>query len=208
MENRPKTVVFDLGRVLVQWDPEGFYDRAIGVERRKALFQAVDLFGYNLRIDLGETPSAVMSEAAQAHPDFAADIMLWADRWIEMLPGDIPHSVRLLTALRAKGIRVVALTNFGRETLAMAEVRYPFLTQFDQRYVSAELGLVKPDPAIYQAVEAGTRCLPSDLIFADDTLENVTAAQKRGWHAHHFTDPAGWAAYLVDHGMLSPDEAA
>lgn len=203
-----KTVVFDLGRVLVQWDPEGFYDRAIGIERRKALFQSVDLIGHNLRIDLGTPKDQVMRSLADQHPDFADEIMLWSDRWIDMLPGDIPHSVRLLKALKTKGTPVVALTNFGSDTLAIADQHFPFLTLFDHRYVSGDLKIVKPDPAIYELVEQGTGCAGSQLLFADDTLANVEAARARGWLAHHFTEPQGWADQLVAHGLLTKEEAA
>ena len=208
MTHIPKTVVFDLGRVLVQWEPEAFYDAEIGPERRKALFAAVDLYGYNLRIDLGEAPEPVMREAAAAHPDHADEIMMWAERWIELLPGAIDHSVRLLKALKAKGHHVVALTNFGRETLDIAGEHHPFLTLFDQRFVSAELGLAKPDPAIYQVVEEATGRAPKDLLFTDDTAANIDAAAARGWHTHLFTTPQGWADCLVAHGVLTAQEAS
>jgi len=202
-----KTVVFDLGQVLVRWDPEGFYDRQIGEARRKALFQAVDMHGHNLRIDLGETKEEVMQDVARQHPEFAEDIMLWSSHWLEMLYDDIPHSVRLLKALKAKGHPVVALTNFGWDTLAIAEQRYPFLTLFDRRFVSGELRTVKPRPDIYEAVEDGLGVAPEQLVFADDSPANVEAAQARGWHAHLFTEPQGWADFLVAHGILTREEA-
>lgn len=203
----PTTVVFDIGRVLIQWDPEGFYDRQIGPERRRALFAAVDLHRHNLRIDLGEPKERVMQEVATAHPDFAKEILLWSSHWSEMVPGDIPHSVRLLQALKRRRVPVVALTNFGCDTLAIAEQRFPFLTLFDQRFVSGALKTIKPDPEIYAAVEEGTGCCGGALLFADDSPPNVAAAQARGWHSHLFTDPRGWADCLVQHGFLTPEEA-
>ncbi|MYM55606.1 HAD family hydrolase [Thalassovita mangrovi] len=204
----PKAVVFDIGRVLIEYDPERFYDAAIGPERRKALFDAVDLHGFNLRVDRGEPLHDTIGEAARAHPEFGEEIGLWASRWIEMASPEIPHSVRVLRALKAKGIPVLALSNFGTETFEIARAHYPFLDLFDQRYVSAHLKEIKPDPGIYHALEQGSGFAPGDLLFTDDRPENIDAAKRRGWRVHLFEHPQGWADCLVDHGLLSKEEAA
>lgn len=202
---KPAVMVFDIGRVLIGWDPEGFYDRAIGPDRRAALFKAVDLHGMNLRIDLGHGFRPVVAECAAQHPDWAAEIMLWHDRWSDMVPGPIAGSVALLHRLKAAGVPVLALTNFGRETLAIAQARFDFLNAFDRMFVSAELGLIKHDPAIYAAVESAGYA-PETLFFADDMPANVAAAAARGWHTHRFETPEGLANALAAHGLL--DKAA
>ena len=201
---RPAVMVFDIGRVLIGWDPEGFYDRAIGPARRQALFKAVDLHRMNLNIDLGIGFRDVVADCAARHPDWAAEIMLWHDRWSDMVPGPIAGSVALLHRLRASGVPVLALTNFGRETLEIAKARFDFLNAFDRMFVSAELGLIKPDPAIYAAVESAGYA-PEALFFADDMPANVAAAAARGWHTHRFETPEGLAAALAAHGLLDKD---
>ena len=91
--------------------------------------------------------------------------------------------------------------------MAWADRVYPFLTAFDQRFVSGALRMMKPDPAIYAAVEEGTGLSGAALLFADDRAENVAAAAARGWRAHLFDGPHGWIERLVAEGMLNREEA-
>ena len=203
-----KTVVYDIGRVLADWRPEEVYDARIGPERRKRLFAACDLHGMNVEIDLGGHSRDVAYAHAEAHPEWAEDIRAWHDNWIEMFSPDIPGSAALLRALRAKGMPVVALTNFGWNTLDLAKTRYPILNEFDDEFVSGRLGVMKPDPAIYEHVEAGTGLSGGELIFTDDSPANIAAARARGWIAHLFEGPEGWAEVLVREGLLTTEEAA
>jgi 2-haloacid dehalogenase len=200
-------VVFDIGRVLIEWEPERFFDRLIGEPRRHALFQEVDLHGANLDVDRGHPFRETIYGLADKHPDWAAEIRHWHDSWIEMASPEIPHSVRLLRALKAKGVPVYALTNFGAETFVIAQTHYPFLREFDQAFVSAHLRCIKPDAEIYAHLEAGTGRRPDELLFTDDRPENVTAAAVRGWHTHLFDRPETWAARLVEEGLLTQEEA-
>jgi len=200
-------VVFDLGRVLLHWEPDAFYDRTIGPARRKALYDAVDLEAMNLRGDLGEDLADLVEEYAAKHPDFSDDIRMWHRNWADMAAPAIPETAVLLRALKAKGMPVYALTNFGVETLAVAERMYPVLTEFDQRFVSGDLKLVKPDPAIYAVVETETGIAPDRLLFTDDKPENIAAAEARGWHGHLFEGPQGFADRLVAMDLLSAEEA-
>ncbi|PWJ17447.1 HAD family hydrolase [Jannaschia seohaensis] len=203
-----QAVVFDIGNVLIEWQPENFFDREVGEERRREMFAAIDLHAMNDRIDSGENFSKVVRETEAAHPDFAHEIAMWHDRWLELAAPVIPHSVRLMRALRSKGIPVHALTNFGVETFALAQTEYDFLTEFDMAFVSGHLQVIKPAPAIYAAVEAGTGLTGEALLFADDRPDNVAAAEARGWRAHLFDGPEGWAARLVAEGLLTEEDAA
>jgi len=119
----------------------------------------------------------------------------------------IDHSVRLLRALRAKGVPVFALSNFGDQTFDMAQERYPFLTEFDRAYVSGRLKMIKPYPDIYAHVEQDCGIAPADLLFTDDLPANIETAQSRGWQTHLFQGPQGWAECLVRHGILSQEDA-
>ena len=203
-----EAVIFDIGNVLFRWDPEGFYDREIGAERRARLFAEVDLHGMNARVDLGEGLSDLVEATAAAHPGWAPEVRMWRDRWSEMAQPAIPGSVALLRALKARGVPVFALTNFGVETFEVAIRVYPWIETFDRRYVSGLLGVMKPDPEIYRIVEEDCGIAPGALLFADDRPENVAAAAARGWRTHLFEGPEGWAARLVAEGLLTEAEAA
>ncbi len=202
-----QAVVLDIGNVLIGWQPEPFYDRAIGQERRRAMFDAVDLHKMNDRIDRGATWKEEVEGAALSYPDWSDEIRMWHDRWLEMASPAIDHSVRLLRALRRADIPVFALSNFGIQTFELAEREYPFLAEFDRRYISGYLGEVKPEPAIYAALEADIDFAPSGLLFTDDRQDNIDAAAARGWQTHLFTTPDAWAARLVQEDLLTADQA-
>lgn len=203
-----EAVVFDIGNVLIEWNPERFYDAEVGEERRRAMFAAVDLHGMNDRVDRGAFWAEEVAALARAHPDWSTEIAHWHDRWIEMASPEIPHSVRLLRALRSRGVPVFALTNFGRETFAHAIPHYPFLAEFDRAFVSGHLRLAKPDPGIYEAVEREGGVAPEALLFTDDRAENIGVARARGWATHLFEGPEGLADRLMAEGLLTREEAA
>ena len=200
-------VVFDIGRVLIEWDPHRFYDGAIGRLARERLFAEVDLDGMNHAVDMGAEFRDTVYALAARHPDWECEIRLWHDRWIEMASPEIPRSVRLLRALRARGVPVFALTNFGVGSFEVARGHYPFFDEFDRAFVSGRLRVMKPDAEIYRILEDETGIAPGRLLFADDRAENVAAAEARGWQGHVFDGPEGWAARLVDEGLLAREEA-
>jgi 2-haloacid dehalogenase len=204
----PQAVVFDIGNVLIEWQPERFYDSVIGPDRRRAMFDAVDLHGMNDRVDSGENFRDTIYATAEEYADWRDEIRLWHDRWIEMAAPVIDHSLRLMKALQARGVPVFSLTNFGIQSYDHAATHYPFLREFDRDFISGHLGMIKPGPAIYEAVEQGSGLPPEALIFTDDRADNIAAAAARGWQTHHFTGPQGWADRLVAVGLLSREEAA
>lgn len=204
---RPQAVIFDIGNVLIEWQPERFYDRTIGEARRRALFETVDLHGMNDIVDKGGHFTETIYATAEANPGWRSEIRMWHDNWIELATPEIPHSVRLLRALRTKDIPVFALTNFGIQSFDYAATQYPFLREFDRHYISGHLRVIKPDPRIYAMVEADCGLPPEALLFTDDRPDNVGAAGRRGWQTHLFETPRGWADRLVGAGLLSEAEA-
>jgi 2-haloacid dehalogenase len=204
---QPLAVIFDIGNVLTRWQPEAFYDRVIGEARRRALFDAVDLHGMNDRVDEGALFRETIYDWAAQHPEWGAEIRLWYDRWIELASPRIEGSIALQRALRAKGVPVFALTNFGRNSFEEALPKLDFLADFDRRYVSGVMGVIKPDPLIYQMVENDCGIAPDRLLFTDDKAENITAAARRGWRTHQFESWQGWAQRLVAEGLLNKQEA-
>jgi 2-haloacid dehalogenase len=204
----PQAVIFDIGNVLIEWQPERWYDARIGADRRREMFAAVDLHAMNDRVDRGEDFRAVIYAAAEANPAFGPEIRMWHDHWIELAAPLIPQSLRIMEALRARGIPVFALSNFGIGTFEIAVQHYPFLTRFDRAFISGHLGVIKPNPEIYRIVEADGGVPPEGLLFTDDRAENIAVAAARGWQTHLFYGPASWAARLVAEGLLTESEAA
>ncbi|MFA8441006.1 HAD family hydrolase [Yoonia sp.] len=202
-----EAVVFDIGNVLIEWQPERFFDKEIGADRRRAMFAAIDLHGINDEVDRGGNFHDTIQAAAKAHPEWHDEVLMWHDRWIEMAAPAIDHSVRLLRALRKTSVPVFALTNFGIQTFEIAEPVYPFLGEFDRRYISGHMGVIKPDADIYRQVEQDCGVPPGGLLFTDDRIDNINAAAARGWQTHLFEDPQGWADCLVAHGLLSKENA-
>ena len=201
-------VIFDIGNVLIEWNPERYYDSAIGRERREAMFAEVDLHGMNDNVDRGADFRATIYETAERYPEWREEIRMWHDNWIELARPAIDHSVRLLRALRARGFPVQALTNFGIGSFELGETHYPFLKEFDKRHISGHMQVIKPDPRIYEMVEEHCGFAPETILFVDDRADNIAAAEARGWRGHLFEHPQGWADRLVAEGLLSPEEAA
>jgi 2-haloacid dehalogenase len=204
----PQAVVFDIGNVLIEWQPERFYDAVIGEDRRRAMFAAVDLHGMNDRVDRGEHFTDTIYATAEDYPDWRDEIRMWHDRWIELATPTIDHSVRLMSALQARGVPVFSLTNFGIQSYDFAATHYPFLRQFDRDFISGHIGIIKPDSGIFERVERETGLTPGALLFTDDRADNIAAARARGWQVHHFEGPQGWADRLVAAGLLTQEEAA
>jgi len=202
-----EAVIFDIGNVLVEWRPEAYFDRVYGIERRTAMFAMADLHGMNDLLDAGAAWQDTVYDWAERHPDWRTEIRDWHDNWIKLASPLIPHSLRLMRALKARGVPVFALTNFGAQSFAYARGEYVFLSEFDRAYVSGQMKVTKPDPVIYQMVEDDCGIPPERLFFTDDRRENIAAAETRGWQTHLFEHPQGLADRLVDLRLLTPDEA-
>jgi 2-haloacid dehalogenase len=205
--SQPQAVIFDIGNVLTRWQPEAFYDRVIGEDRRRALFAEVDLHRMNDIVDEGALFRETIYDWADRTPHWRAEIRLWYDRWIELASPRIEGAIALQRALRAKGVPVFALTNFGKYSFEEALPKMDFLTDFDRLYVSGRMGVIKPDPRIYEMVEDDCGLPPASLLFTDDRADNITAAARRGWRTHQFESWQGWAARLVAEGLLTAKEA-
>lgn len=200
-------VIFDIGNVLIEWQPERYYDQVIGEDRRRAMFAEVDLHGMNDLVDQGHHFTDTIYDWAEKYPEWRDEIRMWHDKWIELAAPEIPRSVRLLRALRKRSVPVFALTNFGVQNFDYATTIYPFLNEFDRLYVSGRMQMVKPFADIYQAVENDCGLDPASLLFADDRQDNIEAAQARNWQTHLFDGPTGWAERLVAEGLLKESEA-
>jgi 2-haloacid dehalogenase len=198
------TVVFDLGKVLLDWSPRYFYEQFFAGDEQaleRFLQEAVPP-EWIVEMDAGKPAVNAMVERRRACPEHAELIGQWKKGWPQMLRGEIRGSVEILAELRARGRRLYALTNFSVETFPIARERFAFLGWFDDIVVSGEHGIVKPDPRIYALTNSRCRLEPARTVFVDDSPLNVDAARASGMHALHFTDAAKLRAELASLGLL------
>ncbi|MEM7693853.1 MAG: HAD family phosphatase [Pseudomonadota bacterium] len=190
-------IVFDVGRVLVHWDPERPYRHLIPDPARRAWFLAnVCTPAWNEEQDRGRTFAEGEAVLIAKFPEEADLIRAYRKNWHEMVPHTLPETPDILSALVAAGHDVTLLTNFNQDTFAEAKRRFPVLTQPRGATVSGEVGLIKPDPKIYAHHTETFALNPSRTFFVDDTKANITAAQAAGWDAVLYTDPATFRADL------------
>jgi 2-haloacid dehalogenase len=206
-EGRPSIVVFDLGGVLIDWNPRHLYRKLFDdpAEMERFLTEVCH-HDWNLEQDRGRTFAEAVAEATSRHPGARLHVEAWFSRWIEMIGGPITGTVELLEALDAAGTPLYALTNWSAETFPLVrhDPTYAFLDRFREIVVSGEIGLIKPDPAIYRHLLARVGAPAESCLFIDDNVANVAAAAALGLHAHRFTDPPSLRRTLEGHGLLAP----
>jgi 2-haloacid dehalogenase len=204
MTGEPRTVIFDFGGVLVDWNPRYLYRRlfpgdADGMERFLAEVCTTE---WNLRQDAGRPWAEAVAELVGRCPAQADLIRAYHERWEEMLSGAIDGSVAILGEVRAAGHRVLGLTNWSHETFPLARLRFPFFDWFHGIVVSGEEKLIKPDPRLYVRLLERYRVDPARAVFIDDNLKNVEAAAALGIHGIHFRSPSALRDELTALGVL------
>lgn len=197
-------VVFDLGQVLIRWDPEAPYRALIpdAGERRRFLAEVVS-HEWNLEQDRGRSWADAEAALIAEHPQHADLIRVFRRDWHQMIPGEIAESVAILETLSDSSVDVTALTNWAADTFAETEARFPFLSRFRGITVSGRIGLIKPDPAIYHRHAADHGLSHAHTLFFDDNVGNVEAARAVGWQAEQFVSAEQLAADLRRYGLLT-----
>jgi 2-haloacid dehalogenase len=202
----PLHVIFDLGGVLIDWNPRHLYRRLFdGDEAAMERFlDEVCTAAWNLSLDAGRPFAQAVAELVEHHPHEQARIEAYHRRWIEMVAGPILPTVAILEELDARGTPLWALTNWSTETFALVrpDPLYTFLDRFRAIFVSGELRLVKPDPAIFRHAIAAIGAPAERCLFIDDSAANVAAAAELGLLTHRFTAPAPLRQDLERLGLL------
>lgn len=186
------TIIFDLGGVLIDWNPEYVFREVIpDPERRRYFFENICTHDWNVEQDAGR-PIAVATELlVSEYPEWEPEIRAFYGRWVEMLGGPIPETVELLRELRDGGEhRLLALTNWSGETFPIALDRYDFLHWFEGIVVSGDEKTRKPFPDIYQILLERYAVNPSEAVFIDDALKNIQGAEAMGIQGIHFQNAA------------------
>jgi 2-haloacid dehalogenase len=197
-------VLFDLGKVLLDWSPRYYYAQFF-TQQEQALehfLTEVVAPDWILEMDRGTPTDEAVASQCERFPNYAELIRRWPEGWPLMLRGEIPGTVEILAKLRTRGTRLYALTNFSCETWPIARERFPFLGWFQDVIVSGEVGLVKPDPRIFTLAIARCHLTPACTVFIDDLAANVAAAHSQGLHALHFVSPEKLHTDLSALGLL------
>jgi 2-haloacid dehalogenase len=196
-------VVFDLGGVLVDWNPRYLYRKLLADEAAVELFLAeVTTQEWNSRQDVGRPWSEAVESLAREHPDKRDLIAAYRERWEEMLGGSIDESVEILAELRSSGLPLYALSNWSAETFPIARSRYRFLDWFAAIVISGEVRLGKPDPRVFRYLLDRYRLDASATVFIDDSEANVAAARDVGMIGIRFTGAPQLRSDLAALGVI------
>jgi 2-haloacid dehalogenase len=196
MTNRPEVVVFDLGNVLIDWDPRHLYSRIFDdSDRMERFLRDVCSPDWIRQSDAGRPLAELIAELTDRHPREAGNIALYESHWHEMLREAIDGSLQLLHRLKAQDTPLYVLSNWSAETWPRAVERFDFLELFDGMVISGLEGVAKPDPEIYRRLERFGVAL-EQAVFIDDRPENIKAANALGMTGILFTGPEALAAEL------------
>jgi 2-haloacid dehalogenase len=198
-----EAVVFDVGRVLFEWDLRHLYARLIADPAELEWFvTTVVTPEWHYQHDQGRSVAEMVAERSAEYPEHADLIAAWGSRFNESLPGPVPGSLELVEALHVRGVPLYAITNFGADLWASFHPTQPVFTHFRDIVVSGVEKLVKPDPAIYRLAERRFGLTPQAMLFIDDNAANIAAVEACGWHGHLFTDAARLEIDLRERGLL------
>jgi 2-haloacid dehalogenase len=197
-------VIFDLGGVLIEWNPRYLYRRLFnGDEAAMEDFLAnVCTPEWNLAQDAGRPFAEAEAEAVARHPDKLDLIQAWSRNFHEMIPGAITGTVAVLEDLRGRGVPLYALTNWSAEKFALQPARFDFLGWFDGIVVSGQEKLAKPDSRIFRVLLERHAIDPERAVFIDDVAANTAAAAALGIHGIRFTSPEELRRELLELGLL------
>ena len=206
---RPTTVIFDLGGVLVDWDPRYLYRQLFDdPDAMESFLAEVTTAEWNAHQDAGRPWAEAVELLVAEHPERRDLIEAFHRRWPEMLAGEIPGTVDVLADLRAAGVRLVALSNWSAEMFPVARKRFGFLGWFEGIVISGVVGVNKPDRRIFDHLTEQFGIEPAAALFIDDSSANVEAAKALGFGTVQFTDAGALRRELVRLGLLPEIRAA
>jgi 2-haloacid dehalogenase len=183
-----KAVVFDLGGVLLDWDPRHLYRKLMADPAEMAGFlDRICTPRWHLAHDLGGDTEQSCRELAVAHPHLADLIMAWSERSEEMIAGQMDDAVAVLADVKDAGLQTLALSNMESDKFMLRRARYPFFAHFDGCVISGNEGVAKPDRRIFEILLARFDLEPGATVFIDDMAVNADAARDLGIVAVEFT---------------------
>ena len=204
MNTKITTIIFDLGGVLIDWNPRYVYRTIFDSEKKiDWFFENICTHEWNEYQDAGRSLKEATDELLAKHPEHENEIRAYYDRWEEMLGGPIHETVSILRSLKETNkYKLYALTNWSAETFPVALQRYDFLQWFDGIVMSGEEKTRKPFPEIYQVLLGRFNVNPSEVIFIDDSLRNIEGAKAVGIDGIHFQSPEQLLSELKHQGII------
>lgn len=185
-----KSVVFDIGGVLIDWNPRHLFRKVFENEDEMEWFLSnICTYEWNVQQDGGKLFSVATAELSAKYPEYSDKIAMYYGRWTEMLGGEIKGTVKIFRELKSKGMPLYALSNWSHEAFPSAYERYDFMKEFDGLVVSGYEKLLKPDHAIYRVLIDRYNINPPESVYIDDNKPNAEAAGELGFHAIHFLSP-------------------
>ena len=199
-----ETIIWDLGNVLIKWDPKQLYRTIFDTEEEVNWFlENICTHDWNEQQDAGRTWAEGTQLLIDQYPEHEEAILAYWKRWPETLVGRISGSEQILRTLKSQNThRLYALTNWSAETFPVAQKRYDFLQLFEGILVSGEEKLKKPDPKIYQLLLDRYSIDPATALFIDDSEKNILGAQALGIHTIHFKYPQQLKRELEGYGVM------
>jgi len=198
-----KAVIWDIGNVMVRWDPRTLYCKIFpDPAERERFLSSVCTMDWHLRHDLGVTFAENRAPLLARHPQYASQIRAWEDRWWEMFSGPIPETEAAIEALEAAGVPQYGLSNMSHEVIDGIVAMSPAFGRLKDIVISAETAIMKPDRRIFDQACQRFGLQPAEAFFVDDSARNIEGARALGFHTHHFTDPAALRPALEGAGLL------
>lgn len=184
------SIVFDIGGVLIDWNPRYLFRKVFDSEDEMEWFLAnVCSYEWNVQQDGGKLFSVATAELQEKYPEYSDKIALYYDRWEEMLDGEIKGTVEIFRRLKSAGMPLYALSNWSHEAFPVAYEKYAFMKEFDGLVVSGFEKLLKPDHAIYRVLMQRYNINPEEAVYIDDNKPNADAAAELGFNTVHFRSP-------------------
>lgn len=203
--SKATAVIFDLGGVLIDWNPRHLYRSIFGddVEGMEWFLANVTTPAWNEQQDRGRPWAHAIAELSAEHPDRAHLIRAYHERWMETLGGALEDTVQLLAELKDAGVPLYALTNWSGEKFDLSRDQFPFLEWFEGIVVSGHERMTKPDERIFRLLLERFSLAPESTLFIDDNVPNVRQARRLGMDAIHFTSATGLRTELEARGLLA-----
>jgi 2-haloacid dehalogenase/putative hydrolase of the HAD superfamily len=199
----PRAVLFDVGNVVVRWNPRTLYSKIFADPAERERFLAeVCTMAWHAEHDRGVPMAENAARLIVRHPQYADAIRAWEARWDEMFSGPIPETVAAIEALHARGAPLFGLTNMPAEKAAGCFAMSPAFEHFRDIVVSAHERVIKPDPRAFEIACERAGMAPAELLFVDDSPANIEAAHRLGFDVHLFEDPAALRPTLESRGLL------
>ena len=198
-----KTIVFDLGGVLIDWNPRHLYEKVFSdLDEMEYFLKEVCSLDWNSQMDVDKSFLDGIDELVPKFPQYEEQIRAYYLRWEETIRGEFPGTVKILRELKEAGFPLAALSNWSSETFPRVKDQYEFLSWFTPLVISGHIGYKKPDPEPFQILLHELKLDARDCVFIDDMEDNVQEARRQGFEGIQFSSPEQLRADLVKLGLI------